>query len=131
MSRQQKENATCIICGKKYHLCISCERNKETWKKWKMITDNENCYNIYNVLNDYNFNKISKNDARMLLDELDLTDVKTFKNSVIQIIEEIMKAEKTDVVKTTEVSKNIESDNNAEVVNYKKLHKKAYNKNKN
>lgn len=89
MSKLKPKNATCIVCGKEYHLCISCERNKATWKKWKMITDSENCYEIYNILNDYNFNKISKEEARNLLKELDLTEAETFKAEVKKMIEEI------------------------------------------
>lgn len=91
MSKIKEENATCIVCGKKYHLCIACERSKATWKSWKMITDTENCYEIYKVLNDYKFNKISKEEARSLLEKLDLKGVDTFKESVKNTIKEIMK----------------------------------------
>lgn len=91
MSKIREENATCIVCGKKYHLCIACERSKATWKPWKMITDTENCYEIYKVLNDYNFNKISKEEARSLLEKLDLKNVNTYKEKVKNTIKEIMK----------------------------------------
>lgn len=104
MSKQNKENATCIICGKKYHLCISCERTKATWKKWKIITDSENCYNIYNVVNDYNFNKISKEEARNLLEQLDLKEVSTFNENVQELIKDIM-AEKV-VIENKKATKN-------------------------
>lgn len=94
MGNQNKENTTCIVCGKKYHLCIACERNKATWKPWKAITDSENCYNIYQVVNDYNFNKTTKNEARALLEKLDLSEVHTFKDHIRQKIYEIMKKTK-------------------------------------
>lgn len=94
MGNQNKENTTCIVCGKKYHLCIACERNKATWKPWKTIVDSENCYNIYKVVNDYNFNKITKNEARALLEKLDLTEMHTFKEHIRQKINEIMRKPK-------------------------------------
>ena len=101
MSKIREENATCIVCGKKYHLCIACERSKATWKPWKMIADTENCYEIYKVLNDYNFNKISKEEARNLLEKLDLKNVDTFKENVKSKIKEIMKRKKTSKVEKT------------------------------
>jgi hypothetical protein len=101
MSKIREENATCIVCGKKYHLCIACERSKATWKTWKMIADTENCYEIYKVLNDYNFNKISKEEARNLLEKLDLKNVDTFKENVKSKIKEIMKRKKTSKVEKT------------------------------
>jgi predicted sugar kinase len=94
MSKIREENATCIVCGKKYHLCIACERSKATWQPWKMIADTENCYNIYNVINDYKFNKISKDEARNLLKELDLNELNSFKESSKKVIKEILATKK-------------------------------------
>ena len=94
MANNKKDNATCIICGKGYHLCIACERNKGDWKSWRTITDTENCYKIYKVLNDYNFNKISKNEAINLLEELDLNSLDTFKENIKEKIKEIMTEKK-------------------------------------
>lgn len=97
-----KNNETCIICGKQYHLCIVCERTKATWKQWKMLTDTENCYEIYKIVNDYTFKKISKTDAQDMLKNLDLTELNTFKDSVRKIIEEIMDVKKLQKVKKDE-----------------------------
>ena len=94
MSKIKEENSTCIICGKKYHLCIACERSKTNWQQWKVIADTENCYKIYKVLNDYNFNKISKEEARSLLGELDLKEVDSFKENVKKQIKDIMRNKK-------------------------------------
>lgn len=96
--KQNRNNATCIICGKEYHLCIGCDRTKTNWKSWKMITDTENCYNIYKVLNDYGYKKITKLEARKLLKELDLSEKDTFKESVRNKIDEIMSTKKKKVV---------------------------------
>ena len=92
MANIKDKNSTCIICGQKYHLCIACERTKATWKQWKIITDSENCYEIYNIVNDYNFNKISKDEAKTLLEECDLTGLETFRENVKNTINEIIGA---------------------------------------
>ena len=94
MQKKVEENAVCIICGKPYHLCIACERTKSTWEQWKIIADTENCYKIYNVINDYRFNKISKDEARNLLKELDLNELDTFKESTKKVIKEILATKK-------------------------------------
>lgn len=97
-----KDNATCLICGKKYHLCITCERTRATWKPWKMIVDNENCYDIYQIINDYMFGKMSKDDAKAKLEKLNLSELNSFNDNVKTVINEIVDEKKVTKVKKTE-----------------------------
>ena len=62
----------CILCGKEYNYCPTCtkDRNKPLWHK---LYDSENCKNIFNALNDYNFNLISKEEAQAKLRSCDLS----------------------------------------------------------
>ena len=117
----KEANSTCIICGKKYHLCIGCDRTKANWKSWKMITDSENCYKIYKVLNDYNYKKITKEEAQKMLNELDLSGLDTFKESVKEKIKAILKKKKNKKIKNFEKIENIvdteKSDDICEVQN--------------
>ena len=112
-NKKNKNNATCVTCGKGYHLCMACERSKSTWKRWKMIADSENCYKIYQIVNDYSFNKISQSEARDLLKVLDLRYLDTFRDNIKEKIKEIMKTKrqysKSRKVKVDEV--NIENEN--------------------
>lgn len=102
LKKENDKNATCIICGKEYHLCIACERTKSTWKHWKIIADNENCYKIYKIVNDYNFNKISKDEAKDLLKKCNLAELESFKDNVKNVIKEIMETKNVSkTVKTT------------------------------
>jgi len=148
--RNEKENASCVICDNKYYLCIACERNKSNWKPWKIITDTENCFKIYDVLNKYNFNKISKEEAKEKLGTFDLSGLSTFKESVKKQIEEILEmtnnvetvesiettvvdiVEKTPVeeviIETNETAEEIIEENNIEVVE-KKFRKRTSKKN--
>ena len=103
LKRENDKNATCIICGKKYHLCIACERTKATWKNWKIIADSENCYEVYKIVNDYNFNKITKSEAKDLLEKCNLTELETFKENVKNVIKEII--EEKNVSKTIKTTK--------------------------
>ena len=62
----------CIVCGNEYNYCRSCPKDakKETWYA---LYDNENCKNISQALTDYNFNKITKEEAKELLSNCDLS----------------------------------------------------------
>ena len=62
----------CIVCGKEYSYCRACPKDarKETWYA---LYDNENCKNISQALTDYNFNRITKEDAKELLSKCDLS----------------------------------------------------------
>lgn len=111
---KKEANTNCILCGKPYHLCIICESTKPDWKRWKTITDTENCYNIYVVLNDYNFGNITKEKAFELLSKFDLSDLENFKESTKNIIKDILS------VKTVNTE--------VEAVNNTKTTKSIYNK---
>ena len=62
----------CVLCAKEYNYCSTCtkDRNKPLWNK---LYDSENCRNIFNALNDYNFNLITKEDAQAKLRGCDLS----------------------------------------------------------
>ena len=67
-----KLNRTCGICRKKYSYCPSCaaDANKPTWLA---IFCCENCRDLYNVINDYRYKSLSKEDALKKLNILDLS----------------------------------------------------------
>ena len=62
----------CIVCGKEYNYCRSCPKDakKETWYA---LYDSENCKNISQALTDYNFNKVTKDEAKDILSSCDLS----------------------------------------------------------
>ena len=62
----------CIVCGNEYSYCRSCPKDakKETWHA---LYDNKNCKDIAKALTDYNFNKITKEEAKDMLSGCDLS----------------------------------------------------------
>ena len=46
-------NATCAVCGERYHICNACKSVK-TYKPWRTITDSAQCYKLYLIVHDYN-----------------------------------------------------------------------------
>ena len=88
-----KLNRTCGICRKKYSYCPSCavDANKPTWMA---IFCCDNCRDIYNAINDYEYKLLSKEEAFDKLSKLDLSCKnelpKDFRKTLDEIMEEIV-----------------------------------------
>lgn len=97
-------NATCAICGTKYHACNTCKSIK-TFKPWRTITDTINCYEIYMAIHDYNNQKISKEDAKTELEKCTIPD--KLQPHIKAAIEEIMSTPST-AKKKTQIKTNVD-----------------------
>ena len=76
----------CLVCGNEYTYCRSCPKDarKETWYA---LYDNENCKNISQALTDYNFNKITKEEAKELLSKCDLSiNLKEYYRNTLEVV---------------------------------------------
>ena len=62
----------CVLCGKEYEYCPSCPKDKDK-ALWHKLYDNENCRNIFEALNNYNFKLATKEETKMILSRCDLT----------------------------------------------------------
>ena len=87
-------NATCTICGKKYHLCRTCERI-ESFQPWRTVCDTLPHYAIYVALARYRKTN-DKSEAREALLRCDLSDLDGFDADKVKIIKEILKEEKVE-----------------------------------
>lgn len=110
-----KLNRTCGICHKKYSYCPSCmaDSNKPTWMA---IFCGDNCKEVYDVLNDYRYKKISKKEAFNKIERLDLSFAdklpKNFKEMLDEILlKEVYKKELIVEEESTESVDNVESKN--------------------
>ena len=85
-----KINHWCIICGKGYHACDSCDSVK-SFTPWRALADTADHYKIYMVIKQYNSKMINKNEAKTMLSNIDLTGMDSFKDSVKSVLNEILK----------------------------------------
>lgn len=78
----------CIVCGEHYEFCLSCSRfdNKP---RWMQIFHNENCHDLFTILNQYSHGDINVSQAREKLNELDLSQKDNIKESLVKQIDEI------------------------------------------
>ena len=88
----QELNATCDICGKKYHICSSCKEVK-SFTPWRTVTDTMQHYLIFLALSEYTKTK-DKEKAKEELSKCDLSELDTFNENIKSAIKEIMAKEK-------------------------------------
>ena len=94
----QELNATCDICGKKYHICSSCKEVK-SFTPWRTVTDTMQHYLIFLALSEYTKTK-DKEKAKEELSKCDLSELDTFNENIKTVIREIMAEGKEKIVET-------------------------------
>lgn len=82
-------NRKCILCKKEYNYCPNCnkDRNKPTWYR---LYCSQACHDIFDILNNYNFKLITKEEAKMLLSKCDLSIVSELNDHYRAEIESLM-----------------------------------------
>ena len=84
-----KLNRICTICHKKYSYCPTCasDLNRPTWLA---VFCCDNCKDLYNVINDYRYKSLTKEQAFCKLNTLDLSCVNELPDNFKQILNEIL-----------------------------------------
>ena len=85
----EKNNATCSICGKGYYMCVSC-KDKINAAPWKRHTDTPEHYKIYQILHGLTTGVYTKDEAKMKLQNVDLSDLHEFRDKIKERINDIM-----------------------------------------
>lgn len=86
-------NANCDVCGKKYHVCVSCLQQK-TFKPWRTVVDTIDHYKIYMAVHGYTVTK-DKELAKKELSVCDLSELNSFSDNIKKAINEILSEDKT------------------------------------
>ena len=92
-------NRECFTCGRKHSYCPSCyeDRHLETWH---IMFDDINCKNIFNIVNQYFYKHITVEDAILMLENCDLTELDTFNEDIKKDIKNILKQKKVEIKST-------------------------------
>ena len=85
----EKNNATCSICGRSYYLCVSC-KDMMNLNPWKRYTDTSEHYKIYQILHGFNTKVYTKEEAKLKLQMIDLSDFDSLRDNIKNIIIDIM-----------------------------------------
>ena len=84
-----KNNAVCSICGKGYYMCNSCKDFKALYP-YKLHTDTATHFQIYQVIHGYSTGVYNKEEAKEKLQNIDLSDLDTFRENIKEIINDIL-----------------------------------------
>lgn len=100
----EKNNAVCRICGKEYHVCLSCSDAMKL-HPWKIYTDSQSCFQVFQVVRGFSTGVYTKDEAREKLQNVDLKNVDSFRPHIKKIVKDILKEDKVVVedVATDEV----------------------------
>ena len=85
---KKNNNVKCVVCGKGYHLCMSC-KDKIAMKPWKVLTDTSEHYKVHQVISGYRGGIYTKDEARVALENIDISDKNTYLDSVKKVLDEI------------------------------------------
>lgn len=107
-----KLNATCSICGTKYHLCKSCQ-NIKSFQPWRTVCDTLPHYSIYLALAEYTKTK-DITQARKNLKECNLSGLETFNENIKKTINEIMYSNVAIEEMVAEANLELDDDNDIE-----------------
>lgn len=96
MERNQKINHWCVVCGKGYHACDSCNKEK-SFTPWRVLTDTIEHYKIFMILKNFNNQLISKERAQELLFPMNLSDMESFKESAKKVLDKIFSVDSENI----------------------------------
>ena len=103
----------CSVCGEKYQFCPKCKEDKNK-ELFYFVFCSHNCKNIYEVTSEFEDKKISKEEAKNKLSNLDLSKIKNFgtsyKNSIKEI-KEVKVSVEADETKDIVLEKSISTEN--------------------
>lgn len=115
-------NAYCDICGKGYHMCISC-RDMARTRPWQKHTCCAEHYKVFQIVRGVNTGVYTKSEANERLDNVNLSDLNSFKPSVKRLVKSIIRenkaskvAEPTKVQEVTEIAEVPEVSDAPEVI---------------
>ncbi len=84
----KKNNTKCVVCGKEYYYCNTCKSQDPSW----MISFcSDNCRKIYNAVAKFGMGKLTQEQAKDALKDLDLSKYDNFTDSTKRLISEINK----------------------------------------
>lgn len=90
MSENDTNKKRCATCGKLYKVCLTCEEARIMgYNFWRATCDRPECYQVHLILHDFYYDKISKEDARKILNEILTEDMLPYTDNARNLIRQI------------------------------------------
>lgn len=94
----QEPNTYCSICGKPYHLCLSCDKGKNNL--WKVYTDTSEHYKVFQIIRGYSLKVLSLEEARKKINNVNISDMNGYKPEIKQTLTEILNSDNKSLKKS-------------------------------
>lgn len=104
----EKNNAVCSVCGKSYHVCLSC-RDSIQLTPYKKLCCSPECYKTFQVVKGFSTGVYTKDEFKSKLKNLDLNNLEDYKESIKVLIKDTLKEEKEEIVEETIIERPIVS----------------------
>lgn len=104
----EKNNAYCSICGKPYHLCMSCT-DKMKLHPYKIHCCSADCYKVFQVVKGFSTNVYTKDEFRSKLKNIDLSNLENYREHIKAIIKDALKEDSVKMVQEVKPIEKIET----------------------
>lgn len=121
----ENNNATCSICGRDYHMCLSCKDSIQL-APWKAYTDTAEHYKIYQIVRGFSTGVYSKDEAKAKFANVDLSDLDNLRPHITKIIKDILEEEP--VMAATEVTMRAEIEDETVIEEAESVEKPIYSR---
>lgn len=107
-----ENNATCSICDKGYHLCLSC-KDSIRLSPWKLHCCSVECYQTFQAIKGFSNGVYNKKEFKSKLQNIDLSNLENYREHIKVLIKDTLKedepvvkvvAEESVVVKKVETA---------------------------
>lgn len=95
----KKNNAICSICGNPYDMCLGC-KDQMNLHPWRMHCDTAEHFKVFQVIRGFNTKVYTKEEAKSKLEKIDLSDLETYREHIKNIVKDILKEEKVEIIET-------------------------------
>lgn len=90
-----KPNCKCKTCGKEYHFCLKCNKNKPNpLPNWHINYCDENCKKIFDTVVRFNCGSMTQEEADKILSSCDTSKFASFDQDIKDAIKKIQKKDK-------------------------------------
>ena len=89
----EKYNATCSICGNKYHACYSCKDSIQL-QPWKLHCCSVDCYKAFQVVRGFSTGVYTKDEFKSKLKNIDLSNLENYREHIKALIKDALKEDK-------------------------------------
>ena len=87
-----RRNRECYLCGTKYEYCPTCSQDRIK-PFWMSEFHSENCKDIFDICTRFNMELLTKDEAKVEIEKLDLSDRLNFRPSVQNTLSNLLKVD--------------------------------------